>query len=107
MYSTDDLVLRRADGMVDFVGRRDRQVKIRGHRVELAEVEKALLTLDGVSEAAAIAVDNSTTMSLRGCCVLRSGSAITEQQLIEQARTILPRFMVPDQLMVVPALPTT
>jgi nonribosomal peptide synthetase protein BlmX len=51
MYRTGDLVRRNADGDLEFLGRRDRQVKVRGHRVELGAVEAALCALPGVREA--------------------------------------------------------
>jgi amino acid adenylation domain-containing protein len=57
MYRTGDLVRRRADGVVEYLGRTDRQVKIRGNRVELGEVEAALAAQPGVERAAVVARD--------------------------------------------------
>ena len=57
MYLTGDLVRRRADGALEFLGRGDDQVKIRGHRIELGDVEAHLLALPGVRAAAARAFD--------------------------------------------------
>jgi amino acid adenylation domain-containing protein len=51
-YATGDLVRWRADGQLDFIGRRDRQVKLRGQRVELGEIEAALLRVPGVRDSA-------------------------------------------------------
>ncbi|MEM7198645.1 MAG: amino acid adenylation domain-containing protein [Planctomycetota bacterium] len=56
LYRTGDLARRRPDGAIEYVGRADRQVKVRGYRVELAEVERALLSLDHVADAAVLDV---------------------------------------------------
>ena len=55
LYRTGDLGLLRADGMLEYVGRRDHQIKIRGNRIDLGEVESALRDLPGVTEAAVVA----------------------------------------------------
>ncbi|MFE5735103.1 amino acid adenylation domain-containing protein [Streptomyces sp. NPDC056528] len=57
LYRTGDLARRRADGVVEFVGRADNQVKIRGYRVEPGEIEAALLARDDISDAAVVAQD--------------------------------------------------
>jgi amino acid adenylation domain-containing protein len=57
MYLTGDLVRRRADGALEFLGRADDQVKVRGHRIELGDVEAHLLDLPGVRAAAARTFD--------------------------------------------------
>ena len=59
VYRTGDLGVLRADGCLEFLGRTDEQVKIRGNRVELAEIEMALLGVDAVKEAAAVARSGS------------------------------------------------
>ncbi|MCX5388978.1 non-ribosomal peptide synthetase [Streptomyces sp. NBC_00094] len=59
MYRTGDLVRRRSDGAVEYLGRTDRQVKVRGNRVEPGEVETALAALPGVARAAVIVRDGA------------------------------------------------
>ncbi|HST49744.1 amino acid adenylation domain-containing protein [Jatrophihabitans sp.] len=58
-YRTGDLALRRADGLLEFRGRRDQQVKIQGHRLELAEVEAILLEHGSIAECAVLAVSGA------------------------------------------------
>ncbi|MFJ6727837.1 amino acid adenylation domain-containing protein [Streptomyces sp. NPDC091281] len=59
MYRTGDLVRRRADGVVEYLGRTDRQVKLRGNRIELGEIEAALTALPEVAQAAVTVRDNA------------------------------------------------
>lgn len=59
MYRTGDLARVNAEGEIEFIGRQDHQVKIRGFRVELAEVELALRTIDGIQDAVVIALPAS------------------------------------------------
>ncbi|KAL8787249.1 MAG: hypothetical protein Q9195_007859 [Heterodermia aff. obscurata] len=57
LYKTGDIVRRRLDGQIDFVGRRDHQVKIQGYRVELGAIENALLKIGQFSQAVALKID--------------------------------------------------
>ncbi|MEO0424966.1 MAG: amino acid adenylation domain-containing protein [Pseudomonadota bacterium] len=59
LYRTGDRVRRRGDGALEYVGRVDRQVKVRGHRVELAEVERAIAAMAEVSEVAVVDITAS------------------------------------------------
>ncbi|MEK6466880.1 amino acid adenylation domain-containing protein [Pseudonocardia alni] len=103
MYRTGDLVRRRPDGNLDFLGRSDDQLKIRGYRVEPAEVETALGAVDGVSQAAVVARTTGTTKRLAAYLV---GRADVETVRDAVAR-VLPDYMVPTLWAVVDALPLT
>ncbi|MEZ2133193.1 AMP-binding protein, partial [Sinorhizobium sp. CB9] len=59
LYRSGDLARRLADGDLDYIGRNDLQVKIRGHRIELGEIQAALLGHAGVREAAVIALEEA------------------------------------------------
>ncbi|MFD1342242.1 MupA/Atu3671 family FMN-dependent luciferase-like monooxygenase [Litorisediminicola beolgyonensis] len=105
MYRTGDLVRRRADGRIDFVGRVDHQVKIRGHRIELGEVEAALEALDGVSQAVALVrQDQPGDTRLVG---YYTGAAMSERDLKDALSSAVPAIMVPQHLLRLDAFPLT
>jgi natural product biosynthesis luciferase-like monooxygenase protein len=108
MYGTGDLVRRRHDGTVDFLGRLDAQVKIRGFRVELGEIEAALLTHPAVREAAvAVREDRPGDTRLVGYWVARNGEAPDRAAFRSYLEERLPAYMVPDAFVRLDALPTT
>ncbi|MEU0370274.1 amino acid adenylation domain-containing protein [Streptomyces sp. NPDC006283] len=101
MYRTGDLVRRRADGAVEYLGRTDRQVKIRGNRVELGEIEAVLAALPGVARAAVIVRDGT----LLGYAVPGSGAALDAEALHGALAEALPAAMVPTAVMALDELP--
>jgi hypothetical protein len=103
LYRTGDLVRRDADGNLRFVGRVDAQVKLRGFRVEPGEVEAALAALDGVAEAAVRVIDAPGGAALVGYVVARDVPAIDAWS--QALATKLPAYMLPAELVVLPALP--
>ncbi|MFC8954497.1 amino acid adenylation domain-containing protein [Streptomyces sp. NPDC057101] len=103
MYRTGDLVRRRADGAVEYLGRTDRQVKIRGNRVELGEVETALAALPGVARAAVVVREGA----LVGYAVPAPGAAPTTEALHSALTEALPAAMVPSAVVVLAELPLT
>ncbi|WP_229068494.1 non-ribosomal peptide synthetase/MFS transporter [Actinoplanes sp. DH11] len=107
MYRTGDTVRRRADGVLEFLGRADDQVKINGHRIELGEVETALAALPGVRAAAvAVRADRAGTARLAGY-VVPDGSADPPdlERLRRRLHDALPHYAVPAALVALPALP--
>ncbi|MEO8673045.1 MAG: amino acid adenylation domain-containing protein, partial [Tahibacter sp.] len=104
LYRTGDLARHRADGELEFLGRLDHQVKVRGFRVELGEVEAALLQIDGVDQAAVSAIaDSHGQLSLRAYV---SGSVdLDPEQLLATLSGRLPDYMLPGRLVCVPAMP--
>ena len=76
LYRTGDRARFRPDGAVEFLGRLDRQVKLRGHRIEPAEVEAALLRLPGLSEAVVRGDGRDVRhAAARGLCAPANGAA--------------------------------
>ncbi|MEV0275649.1 amino acid adenylation domain-containing protein [Streptomyces sp. NPDC050610] len=110
LYRTGDLVRWRADGSLDFLGRNDHQVKIRGVRVELGEIENVLRAHPGVREAAVIATapDSPAGTGLVAYLVPADGSPAPElADLHDHMARRLPRHMHPRGYLTLPSLPLT
>jgi amino acid adenylation domain-containing protein len=106
MYRTGDMVRRRDDGALEFAGRVDEQVKVRGYRVELAEVEAALARQPGVAQAAAaLRPANGTGGRLIGYVTAALGARIDPAVIRAGVAALVPEYMVPDVIAVLPALP--
>jgi acyl carrier protein len=104
MYRTGDLARMRADGQLDFLGRQDHQVKVRGNRIELGEVETALRAVPGVGEAV-VAVDRDHAGQQRLVCYF-TGTPTAEEVRTELGRN-LPNYMVPSLFLHLPRFPLT
>ncbi|MFG1914993.1 amino acid adenylation domain-containing protein [Micromonospora sp. NPDC048898] len=106
LYRTGDLVKRLADGRLVFLGRIDQQVKIRGLRIELGEVESTLTRFDGVGQVSAQAwTDNGGDRHLVGYL-----TGVTEERipaLREHLGTLMPAYMIPSYFVVLDELPLT
>ncbi|MEU2435399.1 amino acid adenylation domain-containing protein [Streptomyces rubradiris] len=105
-YRTGDLVRRRADGSLAFVGRADNQVKHRGYRIELEEIEEALRAC-GAKDAAVVLDTDTEGGALRAFAVPGAGPAATGEELRARLADRLPPYMVPADLTLLPALPLT
>ncbi|MGW3232368.1 amino acid adenylation domain-containing protein [Kitasatospora sp. NPDC001095] len=104
MYRSGDLGRRLPDGELEFVGRVDDQVKVRGARIELGQVEKALAALPGVRDAVAV-VDGLTERHLLGYVVAAPGVTLSGPALRAALAAELPGRLVPDRIEVLSALP--
>ncbi|MFJ6618052.1 non-ribosomal peptide synthase/polyketide synthase [Kitasatospora sp. NPDC091335] len=108
MYRTGDLARWTADGRLEYLGRADDQVKVRGHRIEPGEVEAALLDLPGVAGAAVLAVpDVHGHARLAAYLVFTDGAARPAAELRAALRRVLPDHLVPSSFTVLDALPLT
>ncbi|MFG1868433.1 amino acid adenylation domain-containing protein [Micromonospora arborensis] len=103
MYRTGDLVRLRADGQLEFVGRADEQVKVRGYRIEPAEIEGVLQEHPGVGRAA-VTVHRGTAQHIVGYVVAVDGRPDPAELRAFVARS-LPGHMVPDLIMFLDELP--
>ncbi|WFE36318.1 non-ribosomal peptide synthetase [Micromonospora sp. WMMD975] len=106
MYRTGDAARWLADGTLEFRGRLDRQVKVRGVRVEPAEVEAALAGHPAVGAAAVVArPDGPNGWRLAGYAQRAPGGDVTEADLRHHLEAALPYAMIPAELLVLDALP--
>ncbi len=107
LYRTGDLGLRRPDGLLTFTGRRDNQLKVRGHRVEVEEVEATLQRHPQVTAAAVQAREHQGETALVAFVTSSNGTAPTSRELREHLLRSVPEYMVPSAFQVLPALPRT
>jgi len=107
-YATGDVVRDSRDGVLEFLGRRDHQIKTRGYRVELGEIEAVLQRHPSVAEAVVLAIpDPEITHRLIAVVVPAAGAAIDEASLKQHCAAALPRYMVPEHIGARDALPRT
>ena len=115
LYRTGDLARYRPDGQVEFVGRIDHQIKLRGFRIEPGEIEAALLAHPGVREAVVtvwppvgrVALEGRENRRLVAYVVGGEGKALSGRELREHLRERLPSSMVPAAYVILPAFPLT
>ncbi len=110
LYKTGDLARWRADGRLEFLGRRDHQVKVRGFRIELGEIETVLKKQPGVHEAVVLAREDQPGIK-RLVAYLATGScssgATNAEKLREALKFALPAYMVPSAFVFLETLPLT
>ena len=108
LYRTGDVVRRNADGDIDFIGRRDGQVKLRGFRIEPGEIESALRLFPGMDGAVVMVHQDETTGDRRLIAYLafaQPPARTIELDVRNHLRPLLPGYMIPSVFMVLEKLP--
>jgi amino acid adenylation domain-containing protein len=106
LYRSGDLVRHLDDGRLEFVGRCDDQLKIRGYRVEPGEVAQRMRRIDAVAAAEVIAVETAgSDRELVAFVVLRTGRAASPAALRDRLSGELPEHLVPARILLVDAIP--
>lgn len=104
IYKTGDLVKRRRDGVIEFVGRVDQQVKIRGYRIECGEIEDYLNKINRINEAVVvIKEDNNKEKYL--CCYYVSSSNINDNEIRNELTDKMPNYMIPSKFIQLDSMP--
>lgn len=104
IYRTGDLARYDEDGLIDCLGRIDNQIKIRGFRIEPEEIEEALRRIDGVTDAAVMVRGEGAHRAMIGF-VTGSAETLHPNGIRAQLRTLVPDYMVPARIAVLPQLP--
>lgn len=106
LYYTGDVAQYRADGAIEYVGRRDEQIKLRGFRIELGEIEAALAAYEGIREQVVI-VREDQPGDRRLTAYIVTDSQINVAELRQYLQEKLPSYMVPAAFVELPSLPLT
>jgi amino acid adenylation domain-containing protein len=107
LYRTGDLARCRRDGALEFLGRIDQQVKVRGFRIELPEVEMALAAQPGIEDVLVLARRDQRGDKRLVAYLVRRDQRITSAELRSALRERLPEYMVPSAFVFLPAFPLT
>jgi amino acid adenylation domain-containing protein len=107
MYRTGDMVRYAQDGLLEFVGRADFQVKVRGYRIELEELEASLLLDPDVRQAVVVALPEPKGDKRLIAYVVAAGNSANGKELRARLAERLPEYMIPSVFVFLEALPLT
>jgi acyl carrier protein len=109
LYKSGDLARWRADGAIEFIGRNDHQVKLRGFRVELGEIEAQLLRQERIKDAIAIVREDEPGAKRLIAYVVseQAGAELSIDGMRAQLKAVLPEYMIPSAFVVLERLPLT
>lgn len=105
LYKTGDLAKVIPGKVIEYIGRKDEQVKLRGYRIELGEIENVILKQEGVKNAAVVIHEENGTKRL--CAFLTASKPLDLAQIKDGIGRILPNYMVPDYMEVLEDMPIT
>ncbi|MCT4687856.1 non-ribosomal peptide synthetase [Vallitalea sp.] len=107
-YKTGDLGRYLSDGNIEFLGREDFQVKIRGHRIELTEIEIAINKFHNIKDSVVIPINNLNGKYLVSFLVLGNKDlTLDTKKLLDYLEDKLPHYMVPTSFKIIPKMPIT
>lgn len=107
LYCTGDLGCWTEAGEIEYWGRRDRQVKINGYRIELDEIERSLSGSSRVANAAVVVSGGPEGAGQRLIAYVEGDCKGKEQELQEFLKRLLPEYMIPERIIVLEQLPVT
>jgi len=107
LYRTGDLARYLPDGTIEFLGRLDRQVKLRGFRIEPEEIESAIINLPEIKECVVIAREDESNHKQLVAYVTSDGEKIVSEELRNYVKTKLPDYMIPSFFVEIEKFPVT
>ncbi len=107
MYQSGDIAVRRSNGLLEYIGRSDQQIKINGYRIEIPEIENCLLDHSGIKQAIVICTDASGEKSLHAYYRSIENQKIDYSDLISFLANRLPYYMIPRSYTYVEKMPLT
>ena len=110
IYRTGDRVRYRTDGVIEYLGRRDHQMKLRGYRIEAGEIQAVINNVPGVKDSLVDVITSDSNAQRLVAWVMTDGHAespVTTVQLSHQALAFLPAFMVPESWVLLDVFPLT
>ena len=108
VYRTGDLVQIGDDGNINFLGRKDHQIKSRGYRIELGEIEIVLNSIPEIKHAAVVPLpDDLIGNRIMACVSLVEGAIIDSKDIYSHCVKILPKYMIPESVIFLSELPHT
>ena len=107
-YKTGDIVVRTAQGSLLYKGREDGQIKLRGFRIEIGDIEASLVAIDGIIEAAVIVkVFGASDSRLQAFIHFEKGAQLPTTELRRKLGKLLPAYMIPQQFIQIAEMPLT
>ncbi len=106
IYKTGDYGVLHAEGYVEFLGRKDTQIKIHGHRIELGEITAAVKRVDGITEAVALTKKDENQVPYVVVYITATCS-IEEEKLKKEIGSRVPAYMIPEYIIQIPQFPYT
>ncbi len=108
IYKTGDLAKWLPSGDILFIGRNDDQIKYRGYRIDLGEIEQILQNMEGVQNCTVL-LDNQTENNPKLACfiVLKQNANLDEEEIRQYLTTLLPHYMIPNQFAFLDSFPLT
>ncbi|WP_232851169.1 non-ribosomal peptide synthetase [Nocardia acididurans] len=107
LYRTGDLARRTADGELEFVGRADEQVKVRGYRIEPGEVQAALMTHPAIRDCVVAVVGDAVAGPVLAAFLVPESEAPEVDSVRAQVAAVLPDYMVPTAYAIIESIPLT
>ncbi|HFZ1920915.1 TPA: amino acid adenylation domain-containing protein [Serratia marcescens] len=107
MYRTGDIVRFNRQGQLEYLGRNDHQVKIRGHRIELSEIDLSLSSLDNIERSLSLIVGEGQQARIVSYLQLTPGEELNEKAVRTALKARLPNIMIPSGFVVLSAFPLT